>query len=198
MGGELSDVRIMEGDDGRGAIVSFPFDAAFVELFRMAFPRARWSDRHRAWRLPGTTAARRVTRWLDRELPATFTNADERGRDSFSFEPIVSPYLSAYSEIIVRTPYSRTVVAELRACPGLGGMVRTRPGTSPSDPSTRCVSDGLLSKRQLSATSQRRERCEARLRNPLPNMKAPKPGRTSGGGSVIPFPQPLCLRWTGS
>lgn len=117
MGGELSDVRIMEGDDGRGAIVSFPFDAAFVERFRMAFPRARWSDRLRAWRLPGTTAARRVTRWLDRELPATFTNADERGRDSFSFEPIVSPYLSTDSEIIVRTPYSRTVVAELRAVP---------------------------------------------------------------------------------
>lgn len=117
MGGELNDVRIREEDDGRGAIVAFPFDAAFVEGFRQAFSRARWSNRLRAWRLPGTTAVRRVTRWLDRELRAAFTNADERGRDSFSFEPIISPYLRTDSEIIVRTPYARTVVAELRAVP---------------------------------------------------------------------------------
>lgn len=70
-----------------------------------------------AWRLPGTTALRRAARWLYRELPTAFALDDERGRDSFSFEPIVSPCLEAGDEIVVRTPYSRTVVEELRAIP---------------------------------------------------------------------------------
>ncbi|QEL26818.1 hypothetical protein FQV39_27930 [Bosea sp. F3-2] len=100
-----------------GAIVSFPFDVGFVERFRQAFPRARWSDRLGAWRLPGTNAVQRAMRWLDRELPSAFSLADQRGRDSFSFEPIASPYVTAAGEIVVRTPYSRTVVEELRAVP---------------------------------------------------------------------------------
>lgn len=65
-----------------------------------------------AWRLPGTTATLRAARWIERELPSAFILADERGRDSFSFEPIVSSYLEAASEIVVRTPFSRTVVDE--------------------------------------------------------------------------------------
>ena len=117
MDGKHSDVQITTDDAGAGAIVSFPFDAAFVERFRLAFPRARWSDQLGAWRLPGTTAVRRVAIWLAHELPATFARADERGRDSFSFEPIVSPYLGVDGDIIVRTPYSRTAIAELRAVP---------------------------------------------------------------------------------
>jgi hypothetical protein len=114
---EENDVKIREDDDGSGAIVSFPFDVDLVERFRSAFPRARWSEQLQAWRLPGATAVRRATRWLDQELPAGFGRADERGRDSFSFEPIVSPYLTAADELIICTPYSRTVVAELRAVP---------------------------------------------------------------------------------
>ncbi|MGO4175960.1 hypothetical protein [Bosea sp. TAF32] len=116
-GRERNDIEIRDDEEGAGAIVSFPFDAAVAERFREAFPRARWSDRLSAWKLPGTTAMLRAARWLDRELPSAFTLADERGRDSFSFEPIVSPYLEAADEIIVRTPYSRTVVEELRAVP---------------------------------------------------------------------------------
>ena len=112
-----NDVEIRDDEERPGAIVSFPFDSAAVERFREAFPRARWSDELAAWRLPGTTALRRAERWLDRELPRAFTLADERGRDSFSFEPIVSPYLEAADEIVVRTPYSRTVIEELRAIP---------------------------------------------------------------------------------
>jgi hypothetical protein len=114
---EHNDIAIRGDEEGPGAIVSFPFDAAVTERFREAFPRARWSDQLSAWRLPGTTAMLRAARWLDRELPSAFPLADERGRDSFSFEPIVSPYLEAADDMIVRTPYSRTVVDELRAVP---------------------------------------------------------------------------------
>lgn len=112
-----SGVEIVEDDDSPGAIVSFPFDAEFVARFRLTFPRARWNEQLRAWRLPGTTAVRRATRWLERNLPSAFAQADERGHDSFSFEPIVSRYLSCAEDLVVRTPYSRTVVEELRAVP---------------------------------------------------------------------------------
>lgn len=114
---ERNDIEIRDDEEGPGAIVSFPFDAAAVERFRDAFPRARWNDDLAAWRIPGTTAMLRAARWLDRELPSAFSLADQRGRDSFSFEPIVSPYLEVADEIVVRTPYSRTVVEELRAVP---------------------------------------------------------------------------------
>jgi hypothetical protein len=43
--------------------------------------------------------------------------ADQRGRDAFAFEPIASPYLELGEDFVVRTPYSRTVVAELRMVP---------------------------------------------------------------------------------
>jgi len=112
-----NDIDIRDDEEGPGAIVSFPFDAALVQRFREAFPRARWSERLAAWRLPGTTALHRAARWLDRELPTALPLADARGRDSFSFEPIVSPYLEATDEMVLRTPYSRTVVEELRAVP---------------------------------------------------------------------------------
>ena len=114
---EHNEIEIRDDDEGRGAILSFPFDAALVERFREAFPRARWSDQLSAWKLPGTTAMLRAARWLDRELPKAFTLADQRGRDAFAFEPIVSPYLEATDEIVVRTPYLRTVIKELRAVP---------------------------------------------------------------------------------
>lgn len=118
MGGpDRNDIEIRDDEEGPGAIVSFPFDAALIERFRAAFPRARWSERLAAWRLPGTTAILRAARWLDREPLSAFAVADERGRDSFSFEPIRSPYLNAADEIVVRTPYSRTVIEELRAVP---------------------------------------------------------------------------------
>lgn len=114
---EHDDVEIRDDEESPGAIVSFPFDAAVTARFREAFPRARWSDQVSAWRLPGTTAMLRAARWLDRELPKAFTLADQRGRDAFAFEPIVSPYLEAADEMVVRTPYSRTVIEELRAVP---------------------------------------------------------------------------------
>ncbi|MDQ0390317.1 hypothetical protein J3R73_000109 [Labrys monachus] len=100
-----------------GAIAAFPYDRLTVERFRAAFPRARWRDDLRAWFVPGTTAGRRIDRWLGRELAGVLAHADEKGRDAFAFEPIDSPYLEAAEDLRIRTPYSKTVVEELRAVP---------------------------------------------------------------------------------
>src|ERR1700709_910416 len=117
---EKPDVSIaaQDGVEGKsGATAGVPYDRFPVERFRSAFPRARWRDDLRAWFVPGTTAARRLHRWLGRELSGALAYADEKGRDGFAFEPIDSPYLEAVEDLRVRTPYSRTVVEELRAVP---------------------------------------------------------------------------------
>src|ERR1700744_177810 len=80
--------------DGKGgATATFPYDRLTVERFRSAFPRARWRDDLRAWFVPGTTAERRLNRWLGRELPSVLACADDRGRAPFACEPIESRYL---------------------------------------------------------------------------------------------------------
>jgi hypothetical protein len=88
-----------------------------VERFREAFPRARWRDDLGAWFVPGTRAEQRLTRWMNRQWSGVLAYADERGRDAFAFEPIASPYLEVADGFVVRTPYSRTVIAELREVP---------------------------------------------------------------------------------
>jgi hypothetical protein len=101
-----------------GAFASFPFDRATIERFREAFPRARWREEERAWFVPGTTASRRIGRWLEREIPAAFEIDDQRGRDAFAFDPIEGRYIEAGSEdIILSTPYSRTIIRAMRAIP---------------------------------------------------------------------------------
>jgi hypothetical protein len=100
-----------------GALASFPYDAALVERFRESFPRARWRANELAWFIPGTTAVARVEAWIARELADLDRHADARGRDAFAFEPIESPYLTPADDLLVRTPYSRTVVRQLRATP---------------------------------------------------------------------------------
>lgn len=67
--------------------------------------------------MPGTTAERRLNAWSGREWTGILSHADERGRDAFAFEPLASPYLEVADDLIVRTPYSRAVVAELRQVP---------------------------------------------------------------------------------
>ncbi|HEY5795418.1 MAG TPA: hypothetical protein VIU82_10410 [Bosea sp. (in: a-proteobacteria)] len=104
-------------EDAPGATASFPYDATLIERFRLSFPRARWRDDRRAWFVPGTRAERRLNRWLERELSGALAYADERGRDAFLFDPIESRYLEPERELLVRTPYSKTVVEELRAVP---------------------------------------------------------------------------------
>jgi hypothetical protein len=100
-----------------GATAAFPYDRMTVERFRTAFPGARWRDDLRAWFVPGTTAERRLNRWLEREMAGVLGYADYRGRDAFAFEPIESRYLTVADDLLIRTPYSRTVVEELRAVP---------------------------------------------------------------------------------
>jgi len=105
-------------DEGApGATASFPYDRMTVERFRATFPRARWREDLGAWFVPGTTAERRLKAWSGREWSGVLTHADARGRDAFAFEPIESPYLEAGDDLVVRTPYSRTVVAALRRVP---------------------------------------------------------------------------------
>ena len=103
--------------DRPGATAAFPFDRMTIERFRKEFPRARWRDDLRAWFVPGTTAERRLNRWLGRELSGVLAYADDKGRDAFAFDPIESVYLETADDLRIRTPYSRTVVAELRAVP---------------------------------------------------------------------------------
>lgn len=98
--------------------VSFRFDRMTVARFRETFPRARWSDELQAWTVPGATARRRIDRWLATEANRSGPFEEERGRDAFAFEPILSPYLSVYDRgFRIKTPYSRTVVEELRQIP---------------------------------------------------------------------------------
>lgn len=114
---EFSATQQDAGDGAPGATAAFPYDRMTVERFREAFPRARWRDDLGAWFVPGTTAERRLTAWSSREWSGVLVHADQRGRDAFTFEPITSPYLEVADDLVVRTPYSRTVIAELRAVP---------------------------------------------------------------------------------
>jgi hypothetical protein len=100
-----------------GAVATFPYDRAMVERFRQAFPRARWREDMKAWFVPGTTAERRIGRWLAHELPAAADLADARGRDAYAFEPIGSPYLEVVEDLRIRTPFSRTIIDEMRQIP---------------------------------------------------------------------------------
>jgi len=107
----------LPGEGKTGATAAFPYDRMTVERFRSAFPGARWRDDLRAWFVPGITAERRLNRWLGRELSGVLAYADERGRDSFAFQPIESRYLEVADDLQIRTPYSKTVVDQLRAVP---------------------------------------------------------------------------------
>ncbi|RWE91944.1 hypothetical protein [Mesorhizobium sp.] len=107
----------MQKQDTPGALANFPYDRMTVERFRQAFPRARWSDERRSWFVPGKTAARRVDRWLAREAELLAIHADSKGRDAFAFDPISSPYLEIADDLLIRTPYSKTLLRELHEIP---------------------------------------------------------------------------------
>ncbi|MGY5812258.1 hypothetical protein ACXHXG_31720 [Rhizobium sp. LEGMi198b] len=101
-----------------GATTDLPHDRMTVQRFREAFPRARWSDSLNAWFVPGRTAQRRISRWLAEMEAEADTFADEKGRDAFAFDPIESRYLEAAPvSFQIRTPYSRTVINEIREIP---------------------------------------------------------------------------------
>jgi hypothetical protein len=112
------EVKTFHGDDGAvGATAVFPFDRSTADRFRKAFPRSRWRDDLRAWFVPGTKAAARVSQWLEAELSAVLPYADEKGKDAFTFDPIESRYLEVGDDIRIRTPYSKSIVTELRNVP---------------------------------------------------------------------------------
>jgi hypothetical protein len=101
-----------------GATTDLPHDRTTVARFREAFPRARWSDRLNAWFVPGRTAEKRISRWLAEVEAEADRFADEKGRDAFAFDPIESRYLDATPATLqIQTPYSRTVVNEVREIP---------------------------------------------------------------------------------
>ena len=114
--GEFSATQ-RDADGVPGATAAFPYDRMTVERFREAFPRARWRDDLGAWFVPGTKAERRLATWKSREWSGVLAFADQRGRDAFVFEPITSSYLEMTDDLVVRTPYSREVIAELRTIP---------------------------------------------------------------------------------
>ncbi len=99
-------------------MVTFAFDRMTVARFRETFPRARWNDTLKAWAVPGATARQRIDRWFAAEAARRAPYEEERGRDAFEFEPILSPYLCIYDRgFRISTPYSKTVVEELRQIP---------------------------------------------------------------------------------
>ncbi len=101
-----------------GATTDLPHDRITVERFTEAFPRARWNDTLNAWFVPGRRAEKRIGRWLAEMEAEADTFADEKGRDAFAFEPIESRYLEAApASFQIRTPYSRTVIDEIREIP---------------------------------------------------------------------------------
>jgi hypothetical protein len=110
--------RVHEASGERaGAYASFPYDRGLVKRFRSAFPRARWQEEG-CWFVPGVRAAARLNSWIAAELADLDRHGDAKGRDDFAFEPLSSRYLEpAGDDLLVRTPYSRTVVEELRAVP---------------------------------------------------------------------------------
>lgn len=66
----------------------------------------------------GRTASRRIGRWLAEIEAEADAHADAKGRDAFVFDPIDSPYLElGKAGLRIRTPYSKTVVDELREVP---------------------------------------------------------------------------------
>jgi hypothetical protein len=116
---ELSSAfQIIPSDEDRpGAFAAFPYDRDLVRRFREAFPRARWRGEEQGWFVPGTTAVRRLNTWMSQELETLDRHADAKGRDAFLFEPLESSYLVVAEDLMVRTPYSRTIVEALRSIP---------------------------------------------------------------------------------
>jgi len=159
------------GNERPGAVAVFPYDRMTVEHFREKFPRARWSDERKAWFVPGNTARRRIDRWLAREAEQFDVHADLKGRDAYEFEPIISPYLEVANDLRVRTPYSRSVLAELRAIPWAHWDDNLRlwrvPFRSYEELRRRWSSIG----QRLSATSLKKEGCGQRPEKILPSNK---------------------------
>lgn len=158
-------VQQPEADEPLQETVAFAFDRMTVARFREVFPNARWSDELKAWTVPGKTARRRIDRWLASEQSRRSPFEEERGRDAYEFEPILSPYLQVYDRgFRIKTPFSRTVVDELRQIPFArwngDDKVWEIPFASYDDLQTRWEDIEAAAKR--AEPEERRKRVEAR------------------------------------
>jgi len=192
-----TDIRVTPAEGAAGAIVSFPYDTGLVARFRSDFPRARWNEAESAWFIPGATAARRAAIWLHRELPSGLAMADERGRDAFAFEPIESDYLQADRDLVVRTPYSQTVIEQLRNVPWAAWSPEDRAWHIPyrsletlkacwpeieaaahrAEPRERAARRALMRSSPAYAETREREAERRRRRYPVPRFEMPPFGR---------------------
>lgn len=184
-----------------GATTDLPHDRITVARFREAFPRARWSDRLNAWFVPGRTAEKRISRWLAEMEAEADRFADEKGRDAYAFDPIESRYLHATPAALqIETPYSRTVVNEIREIPYARWDGDRRLWTVPyrsfdelrqrwsvieaaaerSEPEARRVRREAVRGTQEDEASRARTRERRRKRYPVPAEDAPPLERAVG------------------
>ncbi|WP_064503869.1 hypothetical protein [Methylobacterium platani] len=173
-----------------GVLVAMPFDRALLARFKDTFPTARWRRKLRRWFVPGTTAEQRADAWIAREISSLDAYGDDKGRDAYAFEPLESPYLTAGAEaLLVRTPYSRTVVDTLRTIPFAAWAPEIRAWRVPwrSYEALKEVWDGIEEAARSSEPAARRARREAardpaaeaerrRRRHPVPRADPPPLG----------------------
>ncbi len=191
-----------------GATTDLPHDRITIAQFREAFPRARWSDRLNAWFVPGRTAQKRISRWLAEMEAEADRFADEKGRDAFAFEPIESRYLEAGPATFqIRTPYSRSVIDEIREIPHARWDADRRIWTVPyrsfdelrrrwpaieraamrSEPETRRKRREALKGTEADETSKAKARERRRKRYPVPAHDAPPFERAIGTHVGVAF-----------
>ena len=184
-----------------GATTDLPHDRITVERFREAFPRARWSDSLNAWFVPGRTAERRISRWFAEVEAEADAFADEKGRDAFAFDPIESRYLEAATATFqIRTPYSRSVIKEIREIPYARWDVDRRLWTVPyrsfedlrsrwpaieaaserSEPEARRARREAIKGTEEEGSSKARTRERRRKRYPVPAHDGPPFARAIG------------------
>lgn len=181
-----SDFQITPADGARaGAYARFPYDRELVRRFRTEFPRARWREEG-CWFVPGVRAARRLDRWMTGELEAIDRHADAKGRDDFAFDPLASDYLEAGDDLIVRTPWSRTVVDEMRAIPWARWDAMARVWRVPY----RSVAE-LRRRWPAIETAARRNEPEAKLARALARVPDPLAKRRQGDRRRRRYPVPI-------
>lgn len=181
-----SDFRITPAEGERaGAYAAFPYDRELVKRFRKTFPRARWREEG-CWFVPGVRAAARLDRWMAGELEAIDRHADAKGRDDFEFDPLASDYLEAGDDLVVRTPWSRTVVAEMRAIPWARWDPMARVWRIPY----RSVAELRRRWPAIEAAAQRNEP-EARLARALAKPADPLARRRAADRRKARYPLPI-------
>ena len=159
-----------------GVLVRFPKNPETNADFRKTFPRAKWNPRETAWLVEGTTAARRVAKWIDgaEAAQAAAVVAEAQAKAAFDRDAVRSRYVTRWDAgWCVRTPYGEAIVEILRAIPGAafhreskGGfwLVPFRSTAALIDvlPRIEALADPLVAERE--AEEKRREAAKAEMR----------------------------------